>query len=587
MERRYNLVTVIGRTACIVLQTAGGFGILAPAYYIIEGLTPGLMTVLSAKMFDQAAAYAEGQKEARKLWYFLAVIVTVYIVKEMIKGVGSIATNASIYERCPAVLKQKLAEKFTRLSLIDYEKPQIHDMCQRAKDCIVRDKLSAVFMVSTVIFTNMAGLAVTLAVVASYHILLLPVSFVSVFPYLITQKLGSNALYDMEKGHAGMERRAGYLWRLLTGGESEKELHINDAIEYVSGQWRAVNHRMQTQKYRFQCKMAGYHMICMALQTLGMGASIGITAVLMIRGRISVGEFGACIVAFGALQTSAGTFLAELGRMGEHLSFAADFFRFMDLPEEKPLLCLERVPEEIVLHKVSFTYPSAERKAICEISLSIKEGRQIALVGENGCGKSTLIKLITGVFEPDEGEILLHINGKTERNANISRNISVVLQDFTRYYLTLRENVAISDIDHMEDRERIRECLQKINAPTKPLDGRMGASFGGQEYSGGQWQRIAIARGIFRDREFFVLDEPTSALDPMAETEILKLFLEIMKGSTSIIVSHRIGLCRYVDEVVVMKQGRIAETGSHEELLAGKGEYFRMYEEQSRWYRRE
>ena len=586
MEKKYSVLTVVGRTFYTVLKTTGVSGLIAPVYYVIEGLTPGLMTILSARLFDEAALYTKGCAEARRLWYFFIVIVTVYLAKEIMNTAGSVAINASVYEKCPANLKRRLAEKFTRLSLIDYERPQIYDMCQRAKDCITRDKLSAVFMISAVIITNIMGLAATLTVVASYHIFLLPVSLISVLPCLVTQRLGGSALYAMEKEHAGMERRTKYLWNLLTGGDSEKELHINDATEFVSGQWRDINHRMQTEKYHHRCRMAKYHMVCMVIQTLGIGASIGITLFLVIGGQISIGEFGACIVAFGALQTSAGAFLTELGNIGEHLSLSADFFRFMDLEEEKPAVRLEHFPEEIVFNRVSFTYPSAGRKALQDISFALREGRQIALVGENGCGKSTLVKLITGAFSPDEGEILLNINGEVHKNANISRNISVVFQDFTRYYLTLQENVAISDIVHLADRERICGCLQKIHAPEGPFDVRLGAAFGGHEYSGGQWQRIAIARGIFRSRELFILDEPTSALDPMAEAEILRLFLEIMKGSTSIIVSHRIGLCRYVDEVVVMKEGRIVENGSHEELLAKKGEYFRMYEEQSKWYKR-
>ena len=314
---------------------------------------------------------------------------------------------------------------------------------------------------------------------------------------------------------------------------------------------------------------------------MGIGISILLAVAMVLNKQLSIGELGACVIAFTALQNSTSTFLAELGGVDENILFAEDFFSFMDLAEEEDKSMIKEFPTSISLEKVTFSYPSSIVNAVSDVSLKIMEGKKIAIVGENGCGKSTLVKLIAGIYKPNAGKILY---GSFDQDNDISNHVSIVWQNFTQFYLSLRENVAISDVVRIKEDEKILNCLNKINAPSENLETRLGAPFGGAEYSGGQWQRIAIARGLFRERDLFILDEPTSALDPMAETEILRMFLEMMKGHTSIIVSHRIGLCQYVDAIVVMKNGRIVEVGNHKELLQRRGEYFRLYEKQSQWY---
>lgn len=408
MKERYNVLSVISRTYRLVIQTVGIFGFIAPLYYLIDGIAPSILTTISAKMFDRAFSYANGKGNIQNLWYFFGLTTGIYIIKEVMMVLGSVATNASVYEQCPASFKRKLAEKFARLPLIDYEKPDVYDMCQKAKVCVARDKISAVYMVFAVIVMNGLGVVATLTVVASYSIYLLPVSLISVLPYFFTQKLSSEENYTMEKRHAPVMRRTSYLWKLLTSADSEKELHVYHAAEYVLDQWRSLNAAVQTERYKYKCKTAKYQMACRAIQALGTGISIMMTVFMVADHKISIGEFGACIMAFGTLQSSAGTLLAETGRIGEHISFATDFFKFMDLPETKPPVRIEQFPEEIRFDKVSFSYPSSTRKALSDINLSLLKGKRIALVGENGCGKSTLVKLLIGVYEPDEGEIYLN-----------------------------------------------------------------------------------------------------------------------------------------------------------------------------------
>ncbi len=223
--------------------------------------------------------------------------------------------------------------------------------------------------------------------------------------------------------------------------------------------------------------------------------------------------------------------------------------------------------------------------------MAIKKGEKIVILGVNGSGKTTLSKLILGLYPPDEGEIYYdNISLDEIERESLYNHVSAISQNFVAYSLTLRENVAISDLKKISDDSIITDTIKNVGLgdllnSTDGLEMQMGREFGGAELSGGQWQKLAIARGLFKPSEFIILDEPTSALDPIIETEILKQFIEIAKNKTAIIISHRVGLCKLADKIIVMKDGQICEIGTHSSLINNNGEYQRLYTSQEQWYR--
>ena len=243
---------------------------------------------------------------------------------------------------------------------------------------------------------------------------------------------------------------------------------------------------------------------------------------------------------------------------------------------------------EFKLENVQFSYPNAKEPALDGVNLTIRKGEKLALIGENGCGKTTLVKLLLGIYPASGGSISVDGFPLADiQKDSFWKKVSIVAQDFVSYKLTLRENVGISDLERMQDNEEIHRALDEAALPQLAElspDTRMGREFDGMELSGGQWQKLAIARGLFRDSEVIVLDEPTSALDPKIENEILTRFMELAKDRTAVIISHRVGLCKAADRVAVMKDGRIAEIGSHEELLKAGSLYQTMWEAQASWY---
>lgn len=240
----------------------------------------------------------------------------------------------------------------------------------------------------------------------------------------------------------------------------------------------------------------------------------------------------------------------------------------------------------VELKNVSFSYDDGKTYALKKVNLAIKKRQVVAIVGENSAGKTTLAKLILGLYKPSSGEVIL---GKGMLKEGQRPKITAVFQDFTKYLLTLRHNVGFGETAFMNNDDKIYGVLEKVNIAETDyymrLDEQIGPQFGGRDFSHGQWQKIAVARGSFRrNHGLAVLDEPTASLDPITESRTIQSFIDLIGGSTCIFVSHRLSSVKLADRIIVMKDGRIIEEGTHKELMALGGEYYRMFHEQAKLY---
>lgn len=245
--------------------------------------------------------------------------------------------------------------------------------------------------------------------------------------------------------------------------------------------------------------------------------------------------------------------------------------------------------ESVKIRNLSFKYPNSERYAVKDVDLDLEKDKLIAVVGENGSGKSTLLKLVLGLFDTSEGEVkYFDERGGEIENPNLREKTSAIFQDFYRYKMQLDENIEISNLNKNDD---FGLALEKAglnsNLPIFPNGGNtvLSREFNGTDLSGGQWQRVAIARGVYRDRDIIAFDEPTAAIDPLEESALYNKLREISAGKISLLITHRIGSARIADEIVVMNNGKVSERGTHEELMRLKGEYYGMVNEQSKWYK--
>ncbi len=319
-------------------------------------------------------------------------------------------------------------------------------------------------------------------------------------------------------------------------------------------------------------------------------------ALATIASRITLGQMTMYLMLFRQGQTAVSASLAAIGGMYEDNLYLSTLYEYLDTPVEAPRGSAPHGPDPadgIRFEHVGFEYPGAERPALTDVNLHIPPGTSLALVGENGSGKTTLIKLLTRLYRPTSGRIMLDGLDLAEWDeAALRQRIGVIFQDFVRYQLMVGENIGTGDVHHLDDERRWREAAGKgmaapvIEGLPEKYQTQLGKWFNqGRELSGGQWQKVALSRAFMRtDADILVLDEPTAAMDAAAEASVFEHFRALTKGKSAILISHRFSTVRMADQIVVLQGGRIIESGSHEELLRANGPYARLFELQARGY---
>lgn len=529
------------------------------------------------------------QKDFKSSLICFCMILAVFVLSEVANSIFY-SCMVRIDFQTGQQLQIELGEKGTRLSMICYENTETNNMLKRAKNCIEQERFSDLSLSVFNILAEFLKVNGTLLVLAGSHPVLVGISLLSVFPYLIVRLVRGKEFYELKRYQAAGERRRNYLYHLFGDKQAVKELRIFEIEDYIEQKMYAARDNMKQEVWNFKKRDMRSLLICEIFCKSGYLLSIFSTILLLLHQVLDVGMMAAALVAFTSFQTAAKYFLVSLGRIPECAAFVKDYYDFMDMEEaEKGTEKLCSDFDSIKVKQLSFSYPGRKTPAVSNLSFTIKRNEVVAIVGNNGSGKTTLVKLLTGLYQAQKGQIYYgRQNLRSLDPEEFYKQISFVSQDFIKYELTVRENIGIGDWKQMENTDKIYMLLHQVGLETfisqASVNQLLGNEFGGRELSVGQWQKLAIARGMMKDSSVIFLDEPTAALDPLMETKVLKMFLKIAREKTAIIVSHRIGICKEVDKIIVMKEGKIAEIGNHEKLLAEKGEYYRLYTMQQKWY---
>ena len=504
--------------------------------------------------------------------------------------------NALLSERFSNETSLRLMAHAATLDLEDFEDSELQDRLQRARQQAAgRSSLIAQLFGQAQDVITVVSFAAGLIAYAPWLIVMLAIALI---PAFLGEAHFSAQSYSLNFAWTPERRELDYVRQTGASVETAKEVKIFGLNAFLIERYRTLSERFFAANRRLAIRHAGWGSLLAALGTLAYYGAYAYIVWRTLRGDFSIGDLTFLAGSFLRLRTLLENLLIGFSTLVGQALYLDDLFSFFEIrpeivPPENPRPFPVPIKQGFVFDNVGFRYPGAERWAVRNLNFELHAGEILALVGENGAGKTTLVKLLARLYDPDEGRILLDGHDLREYDLFALRaNIGVIFQDFMRYSFTAADNIAVGRIEARDDRPRIVESAERsladevIRKLPEQYDQLLGKRFRtGIDLSGGEWQKVAIARAYMRDAQLLILDEPTAALDARAEYEVFERFKELSRGKTVVLISHRFSSVRMADRIVVLKDGTVEAEGTHADLLQQRGRYAELFELQAAGYR--
>jgi ATP-binding cassette, subfamily B, bacterial len=481
------------------------------------------------------------------------------------------------------------------LDLEQFEDPVFYDKLERARQqttgrtILLSQVLSQVQDLITMGFLA-AGLII-------FNPWLIAILFISIIPSFIGESYFNDQTYALSRRQTPERRELDYLRFLGASDETAKEVKIFNLSAFIIGKFEALANKFYISNRRISINRSVWGTIFTLLGSLGYYGAYVYIILETISGAISIGQLTFLAGSFRQLKSLMESVLSRFSSVSQGAIYLSDFFEFFEIKPgissvENPIPFPDPVKTGFEFRNVGFRYQHGEKWASRHLNFILKAGEKIALVGENGAGKTTLVKLLARLYDPTEGTILLDgVDLRLYDLVSLRRNIGIIFQDYLRYQMKMSDNIAVGNIQQKENKPLIETAASLslasdlVNRLPAGYDQMLGKRFQeGIELSGGEWQKVALARAYMREAQVLILDEPTSALDARAEYEVFQRFASLTRGKMAVLISHRFSTVRMADRILVLQDGKLIESGTHLELIEKKGKYAELFTLQAKGY---
>ncbi len=595
-KSNFQALKYIPRFFKLIWQTNKGLFLLNAIIRVIKSILPVLLLWVGKLIIDEVIFQSNAiEKDYAQIWVLLGIELGLAILSNILSRAINLSDGllGDLYSNKSSV---ELIQKAATMQLSQLEDATFYDKLERAR----RQTNNRVTLMSTVLsqaqdIITVASLITGLIVFQPFLILLL---LVAIIPSFLNEIKFSRHSYSLVRSWTPERRELDYLRYIGASDVTAKEIKLFSLADFISARFSRLADKYYLANKALAVKRAIWGSLFNIIGDISYYGAYVIIVIRTVTGLITIGDLTFLAGSFRSLRNQLQTIFQRFTRITESALYLKDYFDFMDIDQSQKvdisnLGKIDPITKGFTFENLSFKYPESETYVLKNINFTIQAGEKMALVGENGAGKTTLVKLLLRMYEPTEGRILL--DGKdiwSFAPDEYQKLFGVIFQDFVRYYFTAKENIAVGKIEDLANQNQIKYAAKKsladqvIESLPEKYDQPLGKRFhNGKELSGGQWQKVALARAYMKNADVIVLDEPTAALDARAEFEAFQRFTELSEGKTAVLISHRFSTVRMADRILVLKDGGILELGTHEELLQNEGLYAELFNYQAQGYR--
>jgi ATP-binding cassette subfamily B protein len=580
----------------MVWESAPGVVVGSLSARVIASLIPLSMLAVTGTIIEGIHAYTSHQKALPHFfWWLVAAEFVLAALSTVLVRVLDFF-DAVLADKFTRHISTRIVEHAAKLDLTSYEDPVFHDKMERARvqgtDRLIMIQTAGRFFQQGI---TAASLAASIFLFSPWLLLAL---VACVVPAFLGETHFAFMGYSLNFQQTTARRQMEYLRFLGGSRENVKEVKLFGLAPFVINRYTELSEQLHGQNLGLEKKKLFFGALLTMLGTVGYYGTYTFVIYRTVAGALTLGMMTVLVGAIAGASTNIQSFFSSFSIIADQALFMGDLLEFFSVQPKifsKPnaLPAPRPIRQGFEFKNVSFHYPGNPRLVLNNVSFKLEPSARIALVGENGQGKTTIVKLLTRLYDPTSGQILL--DGVDLRDYDLDdlrKEIGVIFQDFTRYEMTASENIAVGQIEERNNQFRIRSAANKslaekaIRKLPKGYDQTLGSRFeGAVDLSGGEWQKMALARAYLRDAQVLILDEPTAALDARSEHEVFERFAELTKGKMSLLISHRFSTVRMADRILVLEGGKIAEQGKHDDLVRESGRYAQMFELQAASYR--